>query len=87
MFAPHDKLLLRLHYRQHLYEQQIADRLKISASEVSAEIVNLQQSLQVIFKQWVETTLDIALDLCSSADQKLASFVNTWLQERAILED
>ncbi len=53
---------------------------------MNTKLNEIIQSLQPIFKQWVETTLDIALDLCSSAEQKLASFVKTWLQDRATLE-
>lgn len=86
LFEQKDKLLLRLHYRQQLHEQQIAEQLQISVAEVDTKLNALKQSLQAIFKQWVETTLDIALDLCSSAEQKLASFVKTWLQNHATLE-
>lgn len=81
-----DKLLLRLHYRQQLHEQQIAEQLQISVVEVNNKLDDIKQSLQAIFKQWVETTLDIALNLCSSAGQKLASFIKAWLQDRATLE-
>lgn len=86
LFEQKDKLLLRLHYRQQLQEQQIAEQIQISVAEVNTKLNEIKQSLQAIFKQWVETTLDIALDLCSSAEQKLASFVKAWLQDRATLE-
>lgn len=86
LFEQKDKLLLRLHYRQQLHEQQIAEQIQISIAEVNTKLNEIKQSLQAIFKQWVETTLDIALDLCSSAEQKLASFVKLWLQEGATLE-
>lgn len=86
LFKQKDKLLLRLHYRQQLHEQQIAEQLQISVVEVNNKLNEIKQSLQTIFKQWVETTLDIALNLCSSAEQKLASFIKAWLQDRATLE-
>lgn len=86
LFEQKDKLLLRLHYRQQLQEQQIAEHLQISVAEVNTKLNELKQFLEAIFKQWVETTLDIALDLCSSAEQKLASFVKTWLQNHATLK-
>ncbi|KJH71955.1 hypothetical protein [Aliterella atlantica] len=86
LFEQKDKLLLHLHYRQQLHEQNIAEQLRISVIEVNARLNEINYSLQAIFKQWVETTLDIALDLCNSAEQKLASFVKTWLQDCATLE-
>ena len=86
LFEQEEKLFLRLYYRQHLQEQQLGEQLQVLGSEVPTKLVKLEQSLQTVFKQWVETTLDVALGLCSSADQKLASFIKTWLQEHATLE-
>jgi len=87
LFESNDKMLLCLHYRRQLQEKQIAEQLKMSVSEASTKLIKLKQSLQVFFKQWVENTLDVALTLCSSAEQKLASFVTAWLQNNANLED
>ncbi len=86
LFEQKEKLLLRLHYRQQLHEQQIAEQLQISVAEVDTKLNEIKQFLEAMFKQWVETTLDIALDLCYSAEQKLASFVKAWLQNHATLE-
>jgi DNA-directed RNA polymerase specialized sigma subunit len=86
LFSYDHKLLFHLRYQQHLSEQQIAEQLKVPAPEVNNELVNLTQSLQENLKQWVETTLDVALGVCKSADQKLTSFIKTWLQDHATSE-
>lgn len=87
LFSHNEKLLLSLHCRQHLQEQQIASQLQIPASELNTEILKLKQFLQAILKQWVEKTLDVNFMLCNSAEQKIAIFVNEWLQNNAVLED
>ncbi len=76
-----EKFILKQYYRLRLDEQKIAKQLNSSASEVKSKLIHSKDLLRKRLESDVETILNIQLSLCSSAEQKLAKFVEMWLQE------
>lgn len=94
---PGDTLIDRIHdiFTDYLtrYCKKIFYRvLSQKCQELATETVLPQPEiliplLQNTLKQQVETTLEIDLGLCSSADETLATFVTAWLENQTTLEN
>jgi|GEM_PF-2321509 len=76
-----EKFILERCHRLRLDEQQIAQQLNSSTSEVKSKLIRSKEMLRTNLESYIETTLNVELSLCSSAKQKLTQFVEMWLEE------
>ncbi|NER93424.1 MAG: hypothetical protein F6J86_06250 [Symploca sp. SIO1B1] len=76
-----ERLILKRYHRWRWDEQQIAEELKSSVSEVKAKLSNIQKRLRTSLELYIETTFNIQLSVCNSAQPKLTKFIEMWLVE------
>lgn len=80
--TPDERSLLDLHCIYGLTTSDIANQYQMPLSDLDAQMTRLMRSIQETLQQWVETTMRLDLSLCSSVDQKLEHFIETWLGDR-----
>ncbi|NES22993.1 MAG: sigma-70 family RNA polymerase sigma factor [Symploca sp. SIO3E6] len=76
-----ERLILERYHRLRWDEQQIAEKLNSSVSEVKSKLSNSQEKLRTSLELYIETTFNIQLSVCNSAQPKLTKFVEMWLVE------
>jgi len=76
-----ERLILKRYHRWRWDEPPIAEELKISVSEVKAKLSNIQERLRTSLELYIETTFNIQLSVCNSAQPKLTKFIEMWLVE------
>ncbi len=77
---PSDIPTLTQLYEQELKPKIVAEKLNISEDQLKQNVEQIKQHLQEKLLVHLKKCLKVSLKPCSSASQKIANFVNTWLE-------
>jgi len=78
-FADKGQLVMLL-FGDKLKPKIVAEKLKISESDVSNNLTKVKQQLRGVLKKWVEETLDVNLSCFDNADARLEKVIEKWLK-------
>ena len=78
-FADKGQLVMLL-FGDKLKPKVVAEKLKISEDDVTKNLTDVKQKLQVVLKEWVEETLAVNLTGLDCADKQLEKVIDKWLK-------